>query len=737
MVKRLGKALAMPALLFVIVTLFYWKLTLTNQYSWMESPDYAYQVLPWYQFQAGEWHAGRIPLWDPYAWAGQSLIGQAQPGAAYPPNWLLFLAPLENGWMRQAYLHWYWVLIHYMAVLFGYWLCRDVRLSRAASAIGGLAFGLGGWMGSIEWPQMLNGALWAPVVTLFLLRVLRGEKEVLNAGLAGAALGMAFLSGHHQAPTFIGLAAAGMWIYGLVLRRWRLAPALALFGVMFALVGALQILPAYEYGKLAVRWVGSANDPVGWKDVVPYKVHSGFGLGPASLPGVIAPTLGRHGSPYIGLMTAALALIGAAARAGRRDVKVLIGIACGGLLFSLSEHTVFHGLVYATAPLVEKARNASFAILMFHFAAAALAAFGVDALAEREKAAVRWAKRVAWGMAGIGALLAAAFVALTLAGNTRFRDEDRVTIVPVLAAVTGGLLWGAGAGKLRRGTAAVGFGLVALAEFSMGGAAYGWRHRSTKDMLLEKLAAHGDIAEFLRRQPGFPRLEVDMDAIPYTFGEWYGIDTFDAYTASIQANAFRAQAEYRARMLLGLNFYLSPKAYRKGQVEAMTGKSGVKLWVNGEAGPRTWAVHEALRIREERLPFAWERELTELRRKPFLTGPAPPMEACDGDQVRMLERLPNRVTVEAEMACRGMVVVSDPYAPGWRAKVDGRETPIYEVYGMMRGIGVAAGKHRIVMEYRPWSVVLGAGFTGLGWAMALLLAYRLQGTRKFSACGVI
>jgi hypothetical protein len=67
----------MPALLFAIVTLFYWKLTLSDQYSWMESPDYAYQVLPWYQFQAGEWHAGRIPLWDPYAWSGQSLIGQA------------------------------------------------------------------------------------------------------------------------------------------------------------------------------------------------------------------------------------------------------------------------------------------------------------------------------------------------------------------------------------------------------------------------------------------------------------------------------------------------------------------------------------------------------------------------------------------------------------------------------------------------------------------------------------
>src|ERR1035437_2366810 len=110
--RPLWAALAVPALLLVVVVLFYWKLTLSSQYSWMDSPDFAYQVLPWFQFQAGEWHAGRFPLWDPHAWAGQSLIGQGQPGAAYPLNWLLFLVPLRHGWIRLAALHWYYVLIH-------------------------------------------------------------------------------------------------------------------------------------------------------------------------------------------------------------------------------------------------------------------------------------------------------------------------------------------------------------------------------------------------------------------------------------------------------------------------------------------------------------------------------------------------------------------------------------------------------------------------------------------------
>jgi hypothetical protein len=79
-----------PAALFVLVVLFRWKLVLTNQYPWMESPDLSNLVLPWFQFQAG---------------VGLPLFSQGEPGSAYPLNWLLFLVPLKHGWMREAALH--------------------------------------------------------------------------------------------------------------------------------------------------------------------------------------------------------------------------------------------------------------------------------------------------------------------------------------------------------------------------------------------------------------------------------------------------------------------------------------------------------------------------------------------------------------------------------------------------------------------------------------------------------
>src|SRR3954466_11837353 len=122
-----------PFVLFVIVSLFYWRLTLTNQYTWMDNPDLANLVLPWFQLQAREWHQGHVPMWDPTGWGGQPMFGQGQPGSAYPPNWVLFWLPLKDGFISAVSLNWYFVFIRYFAALACYALCRSLGRSVGAS----------------------------------------------------------------------------------------------------------------------------------------------------------------------------------------------------------------------------------------------------------------------------------------------------------------------------------------------------------------------------------------------------------------------------------------------------------------------------------------------------------------------------------------------------------------------------------------------------------------------------
>src|SRR5262245_29044216 len=134
----------MPLVLFVIMAGFYWKLTLTQQYDWVWGYDLSYQVMPWFEEQARDWQHSSFPLWDPYMWGGQPLLGQAQPGAAYPLNWILFLLPRRGGHIMWPAVQWYFVVIRLMAAAFCYLLCRDLGRSRTASVAAGVIFALSG-----------------------------------------------------------------------------------------------------------------------------------------------------------------------------------------------------------------------------------------------------------------------------------------------------------------------------------------------------------------------------------------------------------------------------------------------------------------------------------------------------------------------------------------------------------------------------------------------------------------
>jgi hypothetical protein len=306
----------------------------------------------------------------------------------------------------MSYLHWYFVLIHYMGALFCYWLCRDLKRSRVASILAGAAFGLSGFIGNITWPQMLNGAIWAPIVFLFLLRAMRGEAPVVNAALAGAALGVSFLSGHHQAPIFITLAAGAVWIYYWALgetSRWRIAALACLFGLFLILTSGLQTLPGIEYGKLALRWV-NANEPVSWDQKVPYFVHRNYSLGPISMFGIVIPGIRAEVVPFVGLVVMSLAFLAIAAAWGDRVVRLFGAIAVGGLIFSLGGNAVFQGVLYAVIPMVEKARSPGMAILIFHLGISVLAAFGLDAFLSQPRDWI-WTRRLVWALLCLGAVL--------------------------------------------------------------------------------------------------------------------------------------------------------------------------------------------------------------------------------------------------------------------------------------------------------------------------------------------
>jgi SulP family sulfate permease len=94
------------------------------------------------------------------------------------------------------------------------------------------------------------------------------------------------------------LFAGGRW-HG----EWLLAGIA--FALLMVLTSGLQVLPAYEYGKQAVRWINWSH-PVGWDEPVPYPVHATYGLHPLSILGIVLPGIRTEVDAFLGTVLVSL-----------------------------------------------------------------------------------------------------------------------------------------------------------------------------------------------------------------------------------------------------------------------------------------------------------------------------------------------------------------------------------------------------------------------------------------------
>ena len=680
------------AFLLALTAGYFWKLTLSRDYTWLENPDQAFQVRPWLDFEARELHAGRLPLWDPYQWGGQSLIGQVQPGLANPLNWILFAMPLPGGHIPLGVLHWYWVLIHWVAAAFCYWLCRELGAGHGASILGASIFAFAGFIGHSATPQFLMSAVWTPLVFLFFARVFRGRRPLASAALCGASLGAAFLSGHHNVPIYTAVLLGALWLWHLFMVGQALPPAnlddpsptrdrqravltnrllpLLVFALTCGLVASLQILPAVEYGRRAVRWAG-APEPQHWKDKIPYSVHAEYSLHASSLPGMVLPGWPAHASPFVGVVALALALSAVALRWRRREVRLMAAVAAIGLLLALGSGTPVHGVLYRWIPMVEKARYPAMAVVLCQVGIAALAALGMEA-------AKGW-KNCLYPLV-IGLSIFGLCAALAAIGHLPAARPPWImaALVLALAAVLG---W-------RRAAASA---VLALFLVEAVASPPPIQRRHQPGSYLDQLNDQADIAQFLKSQPGWFRFAKDEDSVPYNFGDFHGIEEFSGFLASMPDNVFRVVGHPATPRTFGIRFWVAPKPVAANQIEEFQSRSGVKVYRNPGIGEPLWSVHK--------------------------------VHCAGSDSFHVVSRVPNAFVIDTDFACPGLAVAGDPWYPGWRAWIDGKRQPVQEFEGVVRAVPVDAGRHRIEFRYRPGSVIWGAALTSCGLLLTGLFCF--------------
>ncbi len=729
------------------------------------------QFYPWRHFYAESLRSGTVPLWNPFQFCGTPFVANSQSAVFYPPNLVFALLPTARAFGVNAVLHltacgWFTFL-----------LLKRFRLFDLSAFAGGVIFAFSAWQ--VQWlqlPTFLATSCWIPLVLAGVHRAFSTEGRVsggATAALLGGSLGAMLLAGHLQIA-FYGLLAGTLLTLTLAFRRWRQTlPGVSGRGVLLcaaslAMGGMLcapQLLPALELSRVSHR--------AGRPTAEGYAAYTEYALPPAGLVTLTLPNFFgndydeanpywgfyekhsgelavpvRHNAAetalYVGIVPLLLALLGGLR--GARGLKGRTGaslsspllpalffvlLALLSLLMALG--TPVDALFYFGVPGFGQSGSPGRVLCLWALGGAGLAAFGLESLlgsplTKREGGTV---------------LLGFVFV---LAAGVSFSAKG-------IAAVPGELLRGSGIPTLGDVFGRIGEDGLRLLIFGGGGAAL---------LLFSSRARHRTLfGAGIVLLCGLDLASVGIRVNPTALPEW-------VYPPTSLTDTLRRELAHERVFPVNQTWslYRAPDAVLppngamvyglhdpQGYDSLLTGE--YKAFANSLAFPNRFGGVDASPPEVGNLvftqnPLALNAPLTGAKFVLYSTQPAvnpnaPPRPAeapvfGEGDTllypmpharpraqetasgggfaVEWLEDGPTRVRLKTpNLPLAGTVTLQDGFYPGWKASVDGRETPVLRQNGgPFREVSVSPGAHTVIFAYRPASFRLGLFLMGVSGA---------------------
>lgn len=708
--------------LLALPLLFFWPLFAPGGLRrWFPDGDFVDQFYAFARLETAALAEGRLPWWNPYAYAGAPFWADVQAAVAYPPSLLVVLAAawtrghLPFGWLQLE------ALLHIgLAAAFSYAFARRRLASRPGGLVAALVFAFGGYLTGYPLLQLaiLETVAWLP------LALLGVERQLARPGrrpdpLLALALGMAILAGHPQSALYL-LYATLAWF------AWRMAPRLRPAGAWRS--AALRD-PLLGFG--GALGLGLALAAVGWLPALGFMRISNRaaadyamlanGFPPRELLGLILPGLTRWSPLYVGVLPLLLALgalreaaagprgvagsdedgDGPAAvdRARRGDAWFWAGLVLLALLLSLGRHGFAFDLAYLVAPGFDLFRGQERAALLVSFGLAMLAGSGMAWWVEGRRAIPRTVIQGGLVLALLGGALAAA----APPGSPAAAAAPRLILLCV-----GGSLLAALAGAGRLGRRALVTGVLALIALDLYAANAGTNLVAEPPAELSPDPIVAMLAEIA------PQRVQNDDRLPANFGVLHGVEsTYGASPlrlASFEAlyEGLRATDEARLWALLGVGAVVTWREGLDLPAEALLrlgeGEDAATLFRLEQPAPLAWRARAAERVTDEAGALARLREPGfDLFDRVLLHegqggGPAG-TEGGLGEVVRA----PGGIRLHTEGDAPAWVVVSEMAAPGWRATVDGAPAEVLRANLALMAVPVPAGSHRIELRYRdPW-----------------------------------
>jgi hypothetical protein len=614
--------------------------------------------------------------------------------------------------------------------------------------------------------NQISAAAWLPAVLLAYDRFAT-TRRVYWLGLGALALTLQLLAGHPQ-ETYMTLIILG--IFGVVRAPWRSTRRLAwcaVGGVVMCALGAslsaAQLLPTLELAPLSIR-----GDGVDWRDAVagslpPYLAVRAL-LPPYWIRVPYTEYLG-----YVGVTPIVLGFL--ALLFGRwRAVLFAALIAVLGLFLALGENNGFYAWVFASVPGFDTFRVPARWLLLWQFGIALLAALGADWIGRGARVELRRPRL--W----IGLLLVEFILISGLNWQIDQGEPFAQRRTPLafgaiaVAALAMGALPHLGRPVLALGmlTALSGAELWAVADasparqapppaFSQGETVDWFRAHGVTDQ--ERLLS-------LARPEYVPAIEnqvrAELGPLPEPIIEavlvaqkWhdtltpnvplqYGLNTADGYDGGVlplsrwlrlttllvpsprQDGVLLTRLESlppdRLLDLLGVRYLIANDGTPGRADMQMVDFGDLRLFARPNAVPRSLVVFGASSAANDSAALDRMAQADfDSNREVVLQAPASP-----GFNAAPITVVPDNVAAErwhghVSLSQAGYLLQREAWYPGWRARVDGVETPVLRADLLFRAISLGPGEHDVEIFFDSSTFKRGLLLTAGGLIVLILL----------------
>lgn len=700
--------------------------------------DVIRQLYPWKILSIESFKHLAIPLWNPYNFSGTPLLANNQSAVWYPVNLLYFLFPSFAAWALS-------VMFQPVLASFGtYLFVRKIGIGKWGSLLASIAYGYCLFQSVfLEYNTIGHTIAYLPWALLGIESLLQ-NRRITGSLFFVLSLVFSFFSGHIQIWAFSFLF---VLIYALF-RLFSLKKKL-LFGIemvilsiqVIALVG-IQLVPTLELINRAARVSQNYSFLIHNLLLQPYQlllllIPDMFG-NPATRNYVLSDSYPGN-AMYIGIIPFIFACY--AFLKGKTDKIILFFVGSSLVLLFFIVRTSFTEVFYQLQLPLFSTGSPSNALFLLSFSLSVLAGFGLEYYVQGKDK-----KILPLLISTIAIVGGTFFVSKILHLDTSARN----ILFSLLLLGVGSLAIGVGS-FLRRKRVFIASFIILITLFDL----FYFFQKFNPFVLPALIYPPTTVIAKVQHLAGNQRIWSYGDATvesnvwslfhvadpngydplyPRIYGEFISSSkdgkihtsfTNESRSDAVIASAYQekdlAENPFRMKLLdaTSVSYILSKEVLPSDFLEeyhweTATSVDGWMLYKNTSALPRAFFVRSAVQYAS---PDDFSKKFYandfDMHTSVLLEKKVSGLSGTSG-RVTHSSYTPEHISLQTNTDGKELLVMTDTYYPGWKAYVDGRETPILKANFAFRAVEVPKGMHTIIFSYQPASFSVGAALTIMG-----------------------